>query len=984
MRDAAAAAGLELCGYGLDPLRPPRRLLDLPRYAAMEKFFDREGPWGRQMMCGTASVQVCLDAGDDSTGQSGYRARWRLLHAIGPVLVAAFANSPLRVGRPTGWRSGRQQVWANMDPGRTRAPALQAADGDPRDAWAAYALDAELMCVREPGSQDWTAPPGVTFRDWLRDGGSGPLRAPTAEDLDYHLSTLFPPVRPHGHMELRMIDAQPGDGWIVPAAVVTALTGDERAADAALAAAEPVWEGSPDAQEPWLRAARSGPSDARISQASKQCFDAAGAALARSGAPAPIRQAVSDFTERYVLKDRCPADDQLDGVLKMTESQLDPETLRGVIARELTGARQRTTLLTDSVDEADLVRQHSPLMSPLVWDLAHIVNQEELWLLREVGGRDPIHPEIDPLYDAFEHPRAERPTLPLLPAAEARAYGHEVRGRVLDLLDRAPFTGTRLLGDGFAFGMIAQHEVQHDETMLITHQIRAGAPVLAAASPGPAPADAFRLPSEVLVPGGPFTMGTSTEAWALDNERPAHTVDVAPFYLDTTPVTCGGYVQFIEDGGYDDPRWWTPAGWDHRQKAGLTAPLYWRAGRRPVDPPGLRPAGAGRAGRAGAARVLVRGGRVRPLGRAAAADRGRVGEGGPLRSRHRSDPQVPVGQRRAPVPAREPRPGILAPGAGRLLPRGGGAVRGQAADRGRLGVDELGLPAVPGVQGVAVPGVLGGVLRPGVQGAARRVVRGQPGGLPGHLPQLGLPDQAADLLRLPHRPLRRSRRPGDRLMCRHLAYVGMPATLRTLLIDPPHGLYRQAWAPRRQRFGTVNADGFGVGWYAPDDPAPARYRRPAPIWGDESFADIARVTRTGALLAAVRCATEGTDLGTAAVAPFASGSWLFSHNGKVEGWPDSVAELAATLPARALLGLEARVDSALLWALVRHRLELGVECSGAGPGGYRPGAARGGRDRPVQLAADQRPGDRGHCGGRHLVVPVWACGLVRDRRLGAR
>ncbi len=260
----------------------------------------------------------------------------------------------------------------------------------------------------------------------------------------------------------------------------------------------------------------------------------------------------------------------------MTESQLDPETLRGVIARELTGARQRTTLLTDSVDEADLVRQHSPLMSPLVWDLAHIANQEELWLLREVGGREPMHPEIDPLYDAFEHPRAERPTLPLLPPAQARAYGHEVRGRVLDLLDRAPFTGRRLLGDGFAFGMIAQHEVQHDETMLITHQIRAGAPVLAAASPGPAPAGALGLPPEVLVPGGPFTMGTSAEPWALDNERPAHVVDVPPFYLDTTPVTCGAYAEFIADGGYDDPRWWTRAGWEHRQKAGLTAPLYWR------------------------------------------------------------------------------------------------------------------------------------------------------------------------------------------------------------------------------------------------------------------------------------------------------------------------------------------------------------------------------------------------------------------------
>jgi glutamate--cysteine ligase len=287
----------------------------------MEKFFDREGPWGRQMMCGTASVQVCLDAGDNGAGSSGYRSRWRLLHAIGPVLVAAFANSPLRDGKPTGWRSARQQVWANMDPGRTRAPGSPAlgkgaeeADGDPRDAWAAYALDAELMCVRDPGSQDWTAPAGVTFRDWLREGGSGPLRAPTAEDLDYHLSTLFPPVRPRGHMELRMIDAQPGDGWIVPAAVVTALADDARAADAALAAAEPVWDRSDDAHGPWLRAAQSGPADPLIGQASRRCFEAAGSALARLDAPAAVRRAVTDFTERYVLKDRCPADDQLDGV----------------------------------------------------------------------------------------------------------------------------------------------------------------------------------------------------------------------------------------------------------------------------------------------------------------------------------------------------------------------------------------------------------------------------------------------------------------------------------------------------------------------------------------------------------------------------------------------------------------------------------------------------------------------------------------------
>jgi glutamine amidotransferase len=160
-------------------------------------------------------------------------------------------------------------------------------------------------------------------------------------------------------------------------------------------------------------------------------------------------------------------------------------------------------------------------------------------------------------------------------------------------------------------------------------------------------------------------------------------------------------------------------------------------------------------------------------------------------------------------------------------------------------------------------------------------------------------------------------------MCRHLAYLGPATRLRSVIVDPPFGLSRQAWAPRRQRYGTMNADGFGVGWYADGDPAPARYRHPGPIWGDESFADLARVTSAGAMLAAVRSATAGTDHGAAAIAPFASGRWLFSHNGRVDGWPGSVAGLAATLPAEALLRLEARVDSALLWALVLDRLRRG-------------------------------------------------------------
>jgi gamma-glutamyl hercynylcysteine S-oxide synthase len=254
----------------------------------------------------------------------------------------------------------------------------------------------------------------------------------------------------------------------------------------------------------------------------------------------------------------------------------DTEVLRERIAAELLAARERTTLLTTVVDEPDLVRQHSPLMSPLVWDLAHVANQEELWLLRGVGGRTPMHPEIDPLYDAFEHPRAERPSLPLLAPGEARGYVHEVRGRVLDLLEKVRLGGTDLTNRGFAFGMIAQHETQHDETMLATHQLRVGPPVLTAPPPPPALAGASSLPAEVYVPDGPFTMGTSTEPWALDNERPAHVVDVPAFYLDTTPVTNAAYAEFIADGGYDDPRWWTADGWAHRQRAGLTAPLFWR------------------------------------------------------------------------------------------------------------------------------------------------------------------------------------------------------------------------------------------------------------------------------------------------------------------------------------------------------------------------------------------------------------------------
>ncbi|GLY07551.1 MULTISPECIES: ergothioneine biosynthesis protein EgtB [Actinoplanes] len=247
--------------------------------------------------------------------------------------------------------------------------------------------------------------------------------------------------------------------------------------------------------------------------------------------------------------------------------------LRLAIAAELERARSRTVALTDAVDDGDLVRQHSPIMSPLVWDLAHVGNQEELWLVRDVGGREPVRQDIDELYDAFKHARKDRPGLPLLDPGQARAYVGQVRDKVFDVLDRVRFDpGARLVDGGFAFGMIVQHEQQHDETMLATHQLRVGDPVLTAE---PAPAARVPVAGEVLVPGGRFTMGTSTEPWALDNERPAHDVHVPAFWIDAAPVTNGAYLAFVDAGGYQDPSWWSERGWEHITKNRIDRPLHW-------------------------------------------------------------------------------------------------------------------------------------------------------------------------------------------------------------------------------------------------------------------------------------------------------------------------------------------------------------------------------------------------------------------------
>jgi iron(II)-dependent oxidoreductase len=249
-------------------------------------------------------------------------------------------------------------------------------------------------------------------------------------------------------------------------------------------------------------------------------------------------------------------------------------TTRETLAQELIRARERTLRLVD-FDDAELHRQYDPLMSPLVWDLAHIGQQEELWLLRGGNPDRPgmLAPAVERLYDAFEHSRASRVELPLLPPTDALAFCATVRAKALDALDALPEDAS-----AFNFGLVISHENQHDETMLQAFSLRAGAPLLDTGSPLPAGRPGVAGTS-VLIPGGPFTLGVDefTEPHSLDNERPAHVVDVPAFRIGRVPVTNAEWRGFIDDGGYRQPRWWCERGWAHRQQADLVSPQFWNA-----------------------------------------------------------------------------------------------------------------------------------------------------------------------------------------------------------------------------------------------------------------------------------------------------------------------------------------------------------------------------------------------------------------------
>ncbi len=256
-------------------------------------------------------------------------------------------------------------------------------------------------------------------------------------------------------------------------------------------------------------------------------------------------------------------------------SGVDPQA----IANRLLEARARTFLLLQPLSDQDLRTQHDPLMSPILWDLGHIAHFEELWLTRNLEG--PVEfVEMPGLFNPFEHPRSERGALRLPNMAECREIMEEIRGRVLARLAATEWDSANpLLRHGYVYEMVLQHEYQHNETILQTLQLKQGRPY--------SPVSRFDLPMEaesissgatpgmVRFPGGSVEIGTHDRSAAYDNERPRHTLDLTPFWIDRYPVTNGEFAAFIEAGGYSTRAYWSESGWDWVTKSGAQAPMYW-------------------------------------------------------------------------------------------------------------------------------------------------------------------------------------------------------------------------------------------------------------------------------------------------------------------------------------------------------------------------------------------------------------------------
>jgi len=291
-----ADVGVGLVGVGLLPGTTRPRALRSPRYDAMEAHFDAFGPAGRTMMRQTAAIQVNVDLGADQEAPT----RWQTAHALGPLLAAVFANSPFVADAPSGWCSTRLAVWLAIERGRV-APV--GSNGTAGDSWADYSMRAPVMFIR--ASEDDFVPvcEPLSFAEWITGGHD--LGWPTEDDLAYHLTTLFPPIRPRGWLELRMVDSLPSEWATVPANVAVALLEDPDAAKRIAPVLEPL-------AARWKDAARDSVHHPDFARAARVCFSAAIDALPRLGATSEVIDVVEQYRDRYVERDRCPADDLVD------------------------------------------------------------------------------------------------------------------------------------------------------------------------------------------------------------------------------------------------------------------------------------------------------------------------------------------------------------------------------------------------------------------------------------------------------------------------------------------------------------------------------------------------------------------------------------------------------------------------------------------------------------------------------------------------
>ncbi len=307
------AAGFACATLALDDRRPPRRILRRPRYDAMELFFAEQGPAGAWMMCNTASTQVNIshDSGDP-------RRRWHTMHLIGPALIAAFANSHGADVDGRRWASLRQAIWWSIDPRRTRPVRL---DLTPERAWMDYALTADVMFINAEGSHGKSATvvrPGLPFRKWMANGHAAGW--PTIEDYRCHLSTLFPPVRPRGWLELRVLDALPD--WIRDVAVLTVATACNADASRELRGH------MPDTSGLWVAAARHGLGHPVLGQAARILLAIVADHLASVTAETRHTAFIEEYTARYVHRSMTPGSEIAPGPHEVSGNRIPEVTLR--------------------------------------------------------------------------------------------------------------------------------------------------------------------------------------------------------------------------------------------------------------------------------------------------------------------------------------------------------------------------------------------------------------------------------------------------------------------------------------------------------------------------------------------------------------------------------------------------------------------------------------------------------------------------------